>query len=149
MVHAPAVRVTIREVNRWAFVASLLCGAAGLAEEPKAVVRGKLTKSSGGRPALETKEGKLVFLEGDDPTIGVVKDKRLLGSDFEAIGKFTSPDVLTIDPIHTKAMFVHRDGRRLAITYWCEVCSIRTYTPGVCWCCQEETDLDLRDPSEQ
>jgi hypothetical protein len=35
------------------------------------------------------------------------------------------------------------------ITYWCDVCSIRTYTPGKCWCCQQETTLDLRDPDQQ
>jgi hypothetical protein len=32
------------------------------------------------------------------------------------------------------------------VTYWCEVCAIRTYTPGECMCCQENTELDLRDP---
>ena len=25
------------------------------------------------------------------------------------------------------------------------VCSIRTYTPGICYCCQDETALDLRE----
>jgi hypothetical protein len=34
------------------------------------------------------------------------------------------------------------------ITYWCDVCSIRAYTPGPCVCCQQETTLDLRDPDK-
>jgi hypothetical protein len=52
-----------------------------------------------------------------------------------------------VDPIHLKAMFVYRGGRRLVVTYWCAICSIRTFTPGTCVCCQEETDLDPRDPA--
>jgi hypothetical protein len=42
-------------------------------------------------------------------------------------------------------MFVHQGGKRLFVTYWCDVCSIRTYTPGLCLCCRKETDLDLRE----
>jgi len=53
-----------------------------------------------------------------------------------------------VDPIHTRAMFVHKDGKRLTISYWCEVCYIRTYTPGTCVCCQKYTDLDLKDADE-
>ena len=41
-----------------------------------------------------------------------------------------------------------KDGHVKVITYWCDVCSIRTYTPGPCWCCQKETLLDLRDPDQ-
>ena len=63
-------------------------------------------------------------------------------------GRFTAPDQFVVDPIHTRAMFVHKDGHVKVITYWCDVCSIRTYTPGPCWCCQKETLLDLRDPDQ-
>ena len=42
-------------------------------------------------------------------------------------------------------MLVHRDGKKYTISYWCPVCSIRTYTPGKCMCCQEETHLDLEE----
>ena len=86
--------------------------------------------------------------DGDEPTKGVLNDKRLAGFDLEAKGHFTAPDKFLVDPIHTKAMFVHKDGHVKVITYWCDVCSIRTYTPGPCWCCQKETLLDLRDPDE-
>ena len=34
------------------------------------------------------------------------------------------------------------------VTYWCEVCAIRSYTPGLCVCCRDETTLDLRDPDQ-
>jgi len=81
--------------------------------------------------------------------LGVLKDPRLSGVELEALGRFKAEKLFEIGPIHTRSMFVHRDGRRLFISYWCELCSIRTYTPGICWCCQQDTALDLRekDPS--
>ena len=111
-------------------------------------LRGKLVQREGQAPAIET-GGKSVAVDGDQATRGVINDKRLNGSDIEAKGRFTAPDKFLIDPIHTKAVLVRRDGRLKLVTYWCEICSIRTYSPGPCWCCQRETTLDLRDPDAQ
>lgn len=121
----------------------------GLQAQPKQVsVRGKLTAAPDGTPALDGSGRGLVLLSGDAPTVGVLKDRRLAGSDFEAIGRFRNDRIFDIDPIHMRALFVHRDGKRLFVTYWCDVCSIRTYTPGICWCCQQETALDLREKDD-
>jgi hypothetical protein len=108
-------------------------------------LRGELVRTSDGKPALKTKDGRLVRLEGDSDTEGVLNDERLKGADFEVIGKPSAPDVFVVGPIHEKSMWVHRDGKRLSISYWCELCSIRNYTPGKCQCCQEETELQLRE----
>jgi hypothetical protein len=131
-------------VNRRNFMPLLLLPACLRAAEPS--YRGKLTAGPGGQPALETASG-LLLLAGDEPTVGVLKDKRLAGVDFEVLGKLEAGKV-TVGPIHTRAMFVHKNGKRLMVTYWCEVCYIRTYTPGVCWCCQDDTALDLLDPDK-
>jgi hypothetical protein len=135
----------MKEVRRRGFLLSVLLGIPALAETGKDTVRGTLVQQKGRKPSLRTKEGKTVFLDGDEPTRGVLNDPRLAGSDFEALGRFESSDTFRIDPIHLRAMFVYKDGKRLFITYWCEVCAIRTYTPGKCWCCQEETAVDLRE----
>jgi hypothetical protein len=111
-------------------------------------LRGKLDKAPDGRPAIRTSDGRLVFVEGDEPTAGVLRDARLFGSEMELLGKGEG-DRFAVNPIHTSAIFVHKDGKRLRVTYWCEVCSIRTYTPGKCWCCQEETEIDLREAGDQ
>jgi hypothetical protein len=125
------------------------CLAASHAEGPQQdSVRGILVQRSGQLPAVETTDHRIVFLEGDEPTNRVLKDNRLAGFDLEAKGHFTAADHFTVDPIHTQAMFVHKDGHVKVITYWCDVCSIRTYAPGPCWCCQKETLLDLRDPDQ-
>ena len=118
------------------------------ATDPAGAVRGKLVQHDG-KPALETADHKFLLLEGDHDTEGVLKDKRLANADLEAKGHFTAADRFVVDPIHTKALFVHKDGKRYVITYWCDLCSIRTYTPGICWCCQQETALDLREADKE
>ena len=114
------------------------------AEASATTIRGKLVQASGKDPALEAKEG-LYTLGGDVDTVGVLKDTRLAGETFELKGKFDGAGTFRVDPIHTRAMRVLKNGKALLVTYWCEVCSIRTYTPGICWCCQEYTELDLRE----
>lgn len=111
-----------------------------------AVVRGRLSRNAQGEPTLAPTSGATIALTGDVPTVGVLRDERLAGSDFEVVGERTQNGPVRIRPIHTRSLFTYRDGRRLMITYWCDICTIRTYTPGKCACCQEETQLDLRPP---
>lgn len=108
-------------------------------------MRGRLTLSEGQPSRLAMDGGKTVTLEGDIPTDGVLHDARLQDEVFEFIGAYPAPDVFRIDPIHKRSMYVLKDGKKLFVTYWCAVCSIRTYTPGICYCCQDETALDLRE----
>lgn len=135
-------------MNRRRFVAVLLWLPASFASVPGLAIRGQLEIGPGGTPELKLAGNKLIALEGDEQTISVLEDKRLAGADLEAIGHFNSPDRFEVDPIHTRALFVHKDGKRLYIAYWCDVCYIRTYTPGTCVCCQKYTDLDLRDSTQ-
>jgi len=116
---------------------------------PGETLSGRLVQPDGGPPALETNDHKMVLLDGDEATRGVIHDHRLKGVEMEARGHFTAPGRFLIDPIHTRAILVRKDGHLKFVTYWCDVCSIRTYTPGPCWCCQRETTLDLRDPDEK
>ena len=112
------------------------------------ILRGKLTKGSADVPALQAADGQLTLLEGDADTVGVLKDARLVGSDFEVVGQASEPGKFKIAPIHTRALFTYKDSHRWMVTYWCEVCAIRTFTPGICWCCREETALDLLEPDK-
>ena len=113
-----------------------------------AAIRGKLVREAG-QPALEIAGGKRVTLDGDADTRGVLNDKRLAGVEMELRGRLNADGRFLVDPIHTRAVHVHKNGKKLFVTYWCDVCAIRTYTPGICWCCQEYTELDLREkPTE-
>jgi hypothetical protein len=130
-------------MQRRGFLVLLPAAAFGVDSPGGERFRGKLRQGS--KPALDQGGGKMLYLSGDDDTIGVLNDKRLAGSDFEVIGQMQG-DTVAINPIHTAAVFVYKEGKRLRVTYWCDVCAIRTYTPGLCWCCREDTELDLRDP---
>jgi hypothetical protein len=118
------------------------------ADTPTVTVRGKLIQGENHALAIETAEHKLIVLEGDGSTVHVLHDKRIAGVDLEAKGHFTPADHFQIDPFHTHALHVVKDGKRLLITYWCDVCSIRQYEPGPCWCCQRETALALKPDDE-
>jgi hypothetical protein len=143
------VHATIRLVRRREFLPLLLLPIPAFAVEPGAeAVRGKLIVGPGDAPALRTTDGRTINLSGDEPTMAVLRDPRLAGSDFEAHGHADGPSQFSIDKIHTRSLFTYQDGKKLMVTYWCDVCYIRTFSPGKCWCCQEPTRLDLIDPDK-
>src|ERR1700692_849137 len=88
---------------------------------PGISVRGKLTKTPDKQPALDPGDHKLIALKGDAATVGVLNDERLAGLDLEAVGHFESPGHFAIDPITSGPLFVHKNGKRLKVTYWCDV----------------------------
>jgi len=128
-------------VTRREFTAAACLAASALrAEDRVRSLRGTLTPIG-----LRTADGQIIKLDGDEPTLGVLNDKRVHGMDLEISGESSANGTVRILPIHKQGMFVLKDGRKLFVTYWCDICSIRTYTPGVCLCCQDETQLDLKE----
>ncbi len=130
-------------MNRRRLFAVFLPVIAAWAQAAAATFRGKLLAGQ----LLDAPSGR-IRLTGDEPTLGVLNDPRVIGLELELIGESRGADALEIGPIHKKAMYAVKDGKRLFVTYWCDICSIRTYTPGQCWCCQEQTELDLRERYE-
>jgi hypothetical protein len=124
--------------------AALSLGAAVKAE----TIEGKLIVHDGAATTLETSAHQIIELDGDTPTRKVLRDERVNGFEVHATGHFTAPGKFLIDPQYTRALLVHAHGKLQMITYWCDVCGIRAYTPGPCVCCQKETELDLRDPDD-
>ena len=115
------------------------------AAEKTETIEGKLIVHSGKAPALETAAHNVIALDGDQPTRKVLQDERVNVFDVHVTGHFTAPGKFLVDPQHTHALKVHQHDKLQMITYWCEVCGIRAYTPGPCVCCQAETELELRD----
>lgn len=131
---------------RWVPFILVLLAVVCAAAEAQASLRGKLVQHEGKPPAIETAEHKLISVDGEPETLAVLKDERLAGADMELLGRYAAPDRFVVGPFYTsKSMIVHKDGKRYTISYWCPVCSIRTYTPGKCMCCQQETHLDLEE----
>src|SRR3954452_25589344 len=115
----------------------------GADSRPGATLRGKLIVRDGQPTVLETAEKKLVKLEADDHTSKVLNDPRINGFEAEIKGRFAAPERFVVDPPHTHPMLVKKDGHMKLVSYWCDVCTIRSYTPGPCVCCQKDTTLDL------
>jgi hypothetical protein len=114
------------------------------AESKTEIIEGKLIVHAGAAAVLETAEHQTVELDGDTPTQKVLHDDRLNGMTVHATGHFTAAGKFILDPKH--GLLVHTGGGAAkAITYWCKVCSLRSYTPGPCACCGGDTDLDLQD----
>lgn len=128
------------------FSGSVMTAAAAWADDSKASLRGVL--HPGAQPSLSA-GSQPVVLTGDKATMSVLADDRLKDADFEVRGQQLANGTFQVDPIHTRAMFVLKGGKKLMISYWCEVCSIRTYTPGKCMCCQDETALDLKEKFDE
>ena len=134
-----------RRICAWLGIGALTLAQRGLAFSA-ANIRGKL--APGPTPALVTAAAR-IGLAGDTGTMLVLADQRLSGLDFELTGEPAGePGVFRVGPLHLRSIIVHQNGKRLMVTYWCEVCSIRTFTPGVCMCCQDETAVDLKEKLE-
>ncbi len=131
------------------FVAMVAAGLAAATPPAHETLRGQLDLREGQPPVLETASRQKVVLDGDETTRKVLGDLRVNGFEVEVKGHFTSPGNFLIDASHTRPLLVRKDGHLKLITYWCDLCSIRAYTPGPCACCQRETTLDLRDPEEE
>ena len=104
----------MKAVGRRAFLPVVILLIPALAASAGGSLRGKLRQREG-KAFLEAGAGSMVALEGDEPTTGVLKDERLAGADLEVIGEAAAPDRFVVGPIHTKAMFVHKHGKRLLI----------------------------------
>jgi hypothetical protein len=112
-------------------------------------LQGKLELAAGKPPILVTADHKRIILGADETESQVLADQRVNGFDVQVTGHFTAEGHFLIDPAHHHPLLVRQNGHLKLITYWCDVCSIRSYTPGPCACCQKETALDLRDPDKQ
>jgi hypothetical protein len=132
---------TIMDMRRLILlVLAVLCAATA------APLRGRLVQDPGGTPAIKTSAGAMVAIEGDPESMAVLRDDRLAGAYMELLGEFKGAARFAVGSFYTsKSMFVHKDGKVYTISYWCPICSLRTYTPGKCMCCQEETHLDLQE----
>jgi hypothetical protein len=123
---------------------ALLCLSAA---EPKSeTLRGRLAVSSESDPFIDTAAHQRIRLDGDAPTLKILHDARVNGFDVDLHGHFTTPGTFQIDPHHLRPILVHDGNTLKVITYWCDVCYIRAYTPGPCVCCQKDTEIELRDP---
>lgn len=83
-----------------------------------------------------TSRGKKILVAGDRFSNGQLLDSRLAKREWELEGEFQPNGHFEI-----LKLFTIKQGKRHRVTYWCEICYIRSHEPGRCMCCQEETNL--------
>ncbi len=73
-------------------------------------------------------------VEGDN--MHTLQDKELAHRTWEFEGNFLPDGRFEILKMYTIV-----DGRRMRVTYYCEICHITSYRPGRCMCCQQPVEL--------
>ncbi len=85
---------------------------------------------------LETDDGKVWTLVVETDAFHSLHDPELAGRTWELVGY-----PLGDDRFDVRKLFTIKDGERHAVTYYCEICHIVSYRPGMCMCCQEDVEL--------
>jgi hypothetical protein len=93
---------------------------------------------------LETNDGELIPIVPDWRGRALYQDKRLRDRKIELIGSREK----AAPYLQVQMIFVFdKQGTRLYMDYWCDICSIAMYEIKPCDCCQEEIRLRL-EPQE-
>ncbi len=121
---------------RLAAILAFLLALAAASAAGEQVLRGRLRQDPGKPPVIETADGKTFTVGGDEFTKGQMADPLLKGREMELEGRFAGETNFEASRIYTI-----KNGKRFKVTYWCDVCSIRTHMPGRCMCCQAPTEL--------
>lgn len=111
-------------------------------------IRGKLIQPSSGPVSIDTGSGK-VEIQADKDAAEVLRDPRLAPLDIALHGHLIDATHFQLDPFFRKPIYAVKDGKEMLVTYYCDVCSIRYYSPGRCVCCQQETRVDLHDENAE
>lgn len=127
---------------------ALLIAAALPADSPageQTVIRGELLASASTEAdhRLKTDDGKVWDLVVETDAFHALHDPKLAGRTWEFVGYAQDGDKFDV-----RKLFTIKDGKRHEVTYYCEICHIVSYRPGMCMCCQE--DVELRElPAEE
>jgi len=87
------------------------------------------------RYALRTETGEKFFFLPSDPKSPMFDDSRVRDRELEVKAWRNQKDLEII-----KVYSIHND-QLYDIHYFCELCQIKAYVGGPCWCCQKEFEL--------
>jgi hypothetical protein len=91
---------------------------------------------TGSRFGFASKDGRLYkFIPGDTMT-PVFTDSRVRQRDLQITARLHSQDQLEIIKVQSV-----KSGKLYDIFYYCDVCSITAYVPGLCPCCRNELEF--------
>ncbi|MCI0490387.1 MAG: hypothetical protein L0229_27655 [Blastocatellia bacterium] len=85
---------------------------------------------------LKSNDGKLYRFLTEDTATAIFTDARVRARELQITAVTRSQDRLEIIKIQSV-----KEGKLYDLYYFCEVCNIITYEPGLCMCCREETEF--------
>jgi hypothetical protein len=93
------------------------------------------------RFGFASKDGRLYKFLPTDTMTAVFTDTRVRQRELQITARLRAGDQLEIIKVQSV-----KEGKLYDIFYYCEVCSITAYTPGLCPCCRNE--LEFRERSQ-
>ena len=100
-------------------------------------LRGRLGLPVDGAPLRLVPDGGAdVELVADEGLERTMRDPQLAQRTWEVRGQLGEDGRIRVEKI-----FTVKAGDLYRVTYYCEICHITTHEPGLCMCCQGDTDL--------
>lgn len=93
------------------------------------------------RFGFASKDGKLYRIPQTDSMITVFTDLRVRERELQITARLRESNQL--ETIKVQSV---KDGKLYDIYYFCDVCNIRAYTPGLCPCCRNELEFRETEP---
>jgi hypothetical protein len=90
---------------------------------------------------FESKSGKLYKFLPTDPMTAIFSDNRVRQRELQISARLHSGDQLEIIKVQSV-----REGKLHDVFYFCEVCNIKAYVPGLCPCCRSELEFRETPP---
>jgi len=84
------------------------------------------------------KDGKLYRFSATDPMTVMFSDPRVRQRELQVTARLRAGDQLEVIKVQSI-----KEGKLYDIFYFCEVCNIKAYAPGLCPCCRN--DLEFRE----
>lgn len=90
---------------------------------------------------FESKTGKLYKFLPTDPMTPIFTDSRVRQRELQISARLHSGDQLEIIKVQSV-----KEGKLYDVFYFCEVCNITAYVPGLCPCCRAELEFRETPP---
>lgn len=101
------------------------------------IFEGTLVRKDGVKVVLRAEGKDYEFGSAREPwLLPSLQDKRLDGRAVRVEG-----ELLPDGRVKVNHFWIIRNGKLHRVRYFCEVCNIETLEPGICMCCQQETEL--------
>jgi hypothetical protein len=121
-------------------------------EAAQVVIRGRVVCSdasgaegasdcAGGLIEVRAVDGKTFVVSSTDPMADMLSDSRVRSRDLQITAWVKSKNQVEVIKIQSV-----KQGKIYDLYYFCEVCNITAYAPGLCPCCRK--DLEFREAPE-